>query len=86
MKTRKDRLKANPDKLFTGDFWNGDEAVNLGLADSLGDLSTALMKGFGMEFTQDYTPAKGILDSVISLFSNSTREMLLSKSDGLIFR
>jgi len=53
---------------FTGDFWNGDEAVNLDLADSLGDLPTALKKGFGMEFTQDCTPSKGIFGSDTRLF------------------
>lgn len=86
MKNRKDRLKASPEKLFTGDFWNGDEAVKLGLADSLGGLPTALKNEFGVEFTQDYTPAPGFFDHISGIFSNSIRELFLSESAGIVIR
>ncbi len=39
---RKDRLKASPEDLFTGAAWTGEQAVKLGLADSLGSVTTVM--------------------------------------------
>ncbi|EEE44194.1 S49 family peptidase [Roseibium alexandrii] len=43
---RADVLSDEPD-LFTGKFWTGTSAVNLGLVDSLGDLRGVLKKRYG---------------------------------------
>ena len=43
---RKGKLKADPKTLFTGDFWTGQTAVKLGLADGLGNLPDVLEKEF----------------------------------------
>lgn len=43
---RADVLSDDPD-LFTGKFWTGTSAVNLGLVDSLGDLRGVLKKRYG---------------------------------------
>jgi signal peptide peptidase SppA len=43
---RADVLSDDPD-LFTGKFWTGSSAVNLGLVDSLGDLRGVLKKRYG---------------------------------------
>lgn len=44
---RGQRLKAEEDLLFSGEFWAGGKAVELGLADSLGDLRQVLRERFG---------------------------------------
>ena len=41
------RLKADDATLFSGEFWTGRRAVELGLADSIGDLRAALRARFG---------------------------------------
>ena len=41
------RLKAPEDELFTGAFWTGRRAVELGLADAVGDLRTVVRDRFG---------------------------------------
>ena len=46
LKTRKDKLKSTEEVLFSGDFWSGSQAVELGLADELGNVSDVLEKEF----------------------------------------
>jgi ClpP class serine protease len=46
VKSRRPKLAADPD-LFTGAFWSGARAVELGLADSVGDLRSTLRARFG---------------------------------------
>lgn len=41
------RLKGPDDTLFTGEYWAGDRAVALGLADSIGDLRSTLRARYG---------------------------------------
>jgi protease-4 len=53
---RKGKLKAASEILFTGDFWSGQAAVNLGLADHLGNLMDASQKEFG---TTEYKEFSG---------------------------
>jgi serine protease SohB len=43
------RLKGNEDDLFSGEFWAGERAVALGLADAVGDLRSVLRARFGDE-------------------------------------
>ena len=43
---RGDVLTDDPD-LFTGKFWTGSSAVDLGLVDSIGDLRSELKKRYG---------------------------------------
>jgi protease-4 len=47
MEGRKGKLKADPSVLFTGDFWSGQTALQLGLVDGLGNLMDAMDKEFG---------------------------------------
>lgn len=44
---RGDKLKQEEEELFTGEFWSGSEAVELGLADGVGDLRSVLEEKFG---------------------------------------
>jgi len=57
LETRADKLKEEHDVLFSGELWNGAEAVKLGLADGLSDLTTVLKEEFDVEGVVDYTPA-----------------------------
>ncbi|MBH5369615.1 S49 family peptidase [Bradyrhizobium glycinis] len=41
------RLKGADDALFTGEYWAGDSAIALGLADSIGDLRSTLRARYG---------------------------------------
>ena len=43
------KLAADDDTLFNGDFWTGDKAVELGLADGLGDVRGTMRERFGEE-------------------------------------
>jgi signal peptide peptidase SppA len=45
--SRKDRLKGGDDYLFTGEYWAGGRSVELGLADSIGDLRSTLRSRYG---------------------------------------
>ena len=44
---RAGRLQASERKLFTGEFWTGSKAVDLGLTDGIGDLKSVLQRKFG---------------------------------------
>ncbi|MGY4626520.1 S49 family peptidase [Bradyrhizobium sp. USDA 4486] len=41
------RLKGNDDTLFTGEYWAGESAIALGLADGIGDLRSTLRARYG---------------------------------------
>jgi serine protease SohB len=41
------RLDGEDEMLFSGEFWNADRAVDLGLADSVGDLRSTLRERYG---------------------------------------
>lgn len=46
---RGDKLTEEEDKLFTGAFWTGKKALDYGLVDELGDMSSYVKKRFGKE-------------------------------------
>lgn len=45
--SRGGRLKGEDDTLFTGEYWAGESAVALGLADGIGDLRSTLRARYG---------------------------------------
>ena len=47
IKRRGNRLKGEESDLFSGEFWTGQRAVALGLADALGELRATLKERFG---------------------------------------
>lgn len=50
VKTRRDgRLKADDGELFSGAFWSGGQALQLGLVDGLGSLHDVVREKFGAE-------------------------------------
>lgn len=60
---RGDRLKENKD-LFTGLVWIGDEAVEMGLIDKLGDIRLAARNEFDNDTLVDYAPAVSVFDKL----------------------
>lgn len=59
------RLKSEGDYLFTGEYWAGERAVKLGLADAVGDLRTVLRARYGEKVqTPVIAPAAGLLSGL----------------------
>jgi signal peptide peptidase SppA len=65
-KSRGTRLKGADDLLFTGEYWAGETAVSLGLADGIGDLRSTLRSRFGDKvLTPVIAPASGMLSGLL---------------------
>jgi signal peptide peptidase SppA len=64
-KSRGTRLKGADDLLFTGEYWAGETAVSLGLADGIGDLRSTLRARFGDKvLTPVIAPSSGMLSGL----------------------
>ncbi|MBV9562237.1 MAG: S49 family peptidase [Bradyrhizobium sp.] len=60
------RLKGADDVLFTGEYWAGDTAVALGLADAIGDLRSTLRARYGEKVvTPLVAPSSGLLAGLL---------------------
>jgi protease-4 len=64
---RGERLKETPDT-FSGLFWNGEEAVKLGLADKLGNLDFVAREVVKAEEVIDYTPRDNVAERLAKRF------------------
>ena len=64
------RLKETPDT-FSGLFWNGEEAVKMGLADHLGSLDHVARNVVKAEEVIDYTPKENIAERLAKRFGAS---------------
>jgi protease-4 len=67
---RGDRLKATPET-FSGLFWNGEEAVKLGLADATGSLDFVAREVIKAEDIIDYTPRDNVAERLAKRFGAS---------------
>ena len=70
---RGDRLKETPET-FSGLFWNGEEAIRLGLADRLGGLDFVAREVIGAEDIVDYTPRENIAERLARRFGAGVGE------------
>lgn len=61
---RGDRLNGAPELLYSGDWWTGNEVVELGLVDGIADLETVLEEEFGVIHALDYSRRKGLLSGL----------------------
>ncbi|NKN32076.1 S49 family peptidase [Marichromatium bheemlicum] len=59
---RGDRLQGG-DELFSGLFWSGEQALELGLIDGLASAGTVAREQLGTEAVVDYTQKRDLLDS-----------------------
>ena len=76
-KGRGDRLKDHPD-LFSGRFWSGQESIELGLADKLGDVNYVAREVIEAEEVVDFTPKSDLFSRFADRIGTS-----ISKSIGL---
>jgi protease-4 len=67
---RGDRLKETPDT-FSGLYWNGEEAIRLGLADKLGNLDYVAREVIKAEDIVDYTPRDNVAERLAKRFGAS---------------
>jgi protease-4 len=52
---RGDRLKDDP-QLFSGKFWTGEQSIDIGLSDAIGDMDYVAREVIKVENVVDYTP------------------------------
>ncbi len=67
------RLKEAPDT-FSGLFWNGEEAVRLGLADKFGNLDYVAREVIKAEEVIDYTPRENVAEKLARRFGAALGE------------
>lgn len=75
--SRGDRLKGDEKELFSGDFWIGSRALQLGIVDGLGNISDVLPKVFNVQHYVDYSEEPSIIQS---LFKGMRSELDLNLS------
>lgn len=67
---RGNKLKSNDPKIFSGLFWTGEQAVQLGIADRIGSLNS-LKRELKIEKAVDYTIKYSPFDSVLGKLGSS---------------
>lgn len=70
---RGQRLKETPET-FSGLFWNGEEAVKIGLADRMGNLDYVAREVVKAEEVIDYTPRENVAERLVKRFGASIGE------------
>ncbi len=64
LKGRKGKLRGNKNELFSGDFWTGEKAQQLGLIDGTGNLWTILKSQFGVSHYKNYSLRPSLIDAI----------------------
>jgi protease-4 len=72
-KGRGDRLKTTPE-LFSGLFWSGQQAVDLGLADSLGSVDGVAREVVKAPDVIDYTQRENVAERLVKRFGVAVGE------------
>ncbi|MET0519690.1 MAG: S49 family peptidase [Burkholderiaceae bacterium] len=70
---RGERLKETPE-MFSGLFWNGEEAVKMGLADHFGNLDFVAREVVKAEDVIDYTPRDNVAERLAKRFGAAMGE------------
>ncbi|MDQ5898927.1 MAG: protease [Pseudomonadota bacterium] len=79
---RGERLKETPET-FSGLFWNGEEAVKMGLADGLGNLDYVAREVIKAEEIIDYTPKENVAERLAKRFGAALGEGAVRALGGL---
>ena len=67
LKSRIKKINKQNEKIFSGSFWTGKEAIKLGLVDGIGDLKTIMEKKFGEKLRYiPIKPKKSFLKGILS--------------------
>ena len=72
---RGDRLSNDPD-LFSGLFWSGKKAIELGLADDIGSAGTVARDVIGLEVVKNFTPEQDPIERLAQRFGASVGQGL----------
>jgi protease-4 len=64
------RLKETPD-MFSGLFWSGAKAIDMGLADGFGSVDSVAREVIKVEDIVDYTAHEGLPERVLKKFGAS---------------
>lgn len=70
---RGDRLKETPD-MFSGLFWSGQQAVDMGLADGLGTIDSVARDVIKAEEIVDYTRRENVAERLVKRFGSALGE------------
>ena len=62
---RKGKLRATPEVLFSGDFWSGTTALQLGLVDGLGNFTNVIDKEFQVSRYKDYSSSQSLVKQLM---------------------
>jgi protease IV len=76
------KLKETPD-MFSGLFWSGQQAIELGLADSLGNLDTVARDVIKAEDLVDYTRRENVAERLAKRFGAAIGEGALKAAKAL---
>lgn len=69
---RKDKLKLEDDEIFTGAVWSGKQAIEIGLADKVGDIFSEVEKRFGEDVEVKFiNQEKSWIKRKLSMFLSS---------------
>ncbi len=77
VKGRGNRLKDDPN-IFSGQFWCGDQAFDLGLIDGFGDANYIAREVIKAESMVDYTATSNLFDRLASRLGASVAKTLMS--------
>ena len=80
---RGSRLKEGPDT-FSGLFWNGEDAVRLGLADKFGNLDYVAREVIKAEEVIDYTPRENVAEKLVRRFGAALGEGAMRAAGGAL--
>ena len=80
---RGDRLKEGADT-FSGLYWNGEDAVKLGLADHLGNLDYVAREVIKAEEIIDYTPRENVAEKLAKRIGASIGESAMRAAGGVL--
>ena len=74
--SRRDKVKKDGIELFSGEFWAGSKAKDLGLIDGLGNANEILKEKFGDDVViKKFEKSKGWLSKKISSSSNQVDQL-----------
>ena len=75
--SRGSKLKKSEVELFSGEFWSGSKAKNLGLIDGLGNANEILKEKFGEEVViKKFEKSKGWLSQKLSSSNNHVDQLV----------
>ena len=85
VKERRGAKLADDPELFTGQFWTGGKALELGLVDALGDMRSFLKQRYGAKTRlQLISPPRGLFGRRLGLFGTQATEIAAAAADGLL--